>query len=417
MVKKKGKSKRETLGHKYKVKRKIKEHNRKLRRAVRKNPEMARKKLKRDPGIPNLFPLKEAMLGRMLKESAKMEAIEERQRNDRKNMLERRRNHNRDKAEQESTQSKVWQASASKEKKRQSWFVKDLKKVLEVSDVVLQVLDARDPMGCRCRRIEKLILGKLSENSPKPKRIILVLNKIDLAPPEVVEQWVRYLKRELPVVAFKSSTQKQGSNLGNSGNFDMHFSKGKAANSAALLQSSKCVGSSALMQLLKNYCRNLDLKTAITVGVIGYPNVGKSSVINSLKRQRVAGVGAQPGFTKQCQMVKLDKLISLVDSPGVLFEADSSDPGVMLRNCLKVEEIEDPLIAVEAIVARASKTKLLEIYQIGDFGGYEEFLLLVARKRGKLQEGRGRPAGRRALRATRLERGQDPVLLQAARRR
>lgn len=65
-----------------------------------------------------------------------------------------------------------------------------------------------------------------------------------------------------------------------------------------LMTSSKALGAEVLMQLLKNYCRNKDIKTAITVGVVGLPNVGKSSLINSLKRSKACGVGATPGFTK-----------------------------------------------------------------------------------------------------------------------
>ncbi len=55
-------------------------------------------------------------------------------------------------------------------------YVKELQKVIEESDVILQVLDARDPMGCRNKELESHIIGK-------NKRIILVLNKIDLVPP------------------------------------------------------------------------------------------------------------------------------------------------------------------------------------------------------------------------------------------
>jgi hypothetical protein len=68
------------------------------------------------------------------------------------------------------------------------------------------------------------------------------------------------------------------------------------------LSLSRCAGADALIKLLKNYCRNKDLKTSIHVGVIGFPNVGKSSLINSLKRSKVCGVGATPGFTKTAQV-------------------------------------------------------------------------------------------------------------------
>src|SRR2546426_491379 len=64
--------------------------------------------------------------------------------------------------------------------------------------------------------------------------------------------------------------------------------------------------------------RNLKLKTAVTVGIIGYPNVGKSSLINSLKRSKAVGVGATPGFTKVVQEIQLDKNVKLLDCPGEL---------------------------------------------------------------------------------------------------
>ena len=59
------------------------------------------------------------------------------------------------------------------------------------------------------------------------------------------------------------------------------------------------------MQLIKNYSRNKKMKTAVTVGIIGYPNVGKSSLINSMKRARSVGVSATPGFTKCLQEVQV----------------------------------------------------------------------------------------------------------------
>lgn len=114
-----------------------------------------------------------------------------------------------------------------------------------------------------------------------------------------------------------------------------------------ILNSSECLGADSLIRLLKNYSRNQNLKTSITVGVIGYPNVGKSSVINSLKRSKVCGVGSTPGLTKVAQQIHLDKGIKLLDCPGIVFakqgNRDAEDADVLLRNCIKVELLDDPV--------------------------------------------------------------------------
>ena len=65
-----------------------------------------------------------------------------------------------------------------------------------------------------------------------------------------------------------------------------------------LLQSTKCLGADILVKLLNNYTRINELKQTITVGIIGLPNVGKSSVINSLKRSNACLIGSLPGLTR-----------------------------------------------------------------------------------------------------------------------
>ena len=151
----------------------------------------------------------------------------------------------------------------------QRTFHKELATVLKAADVLLEVLDARDPMGCRCIPLEDAVLAKCHG-----KRVVLILNKVDLVPPEVTQRWLTYLRQYFPTLPFKASTQNQ-----------KEIGRTSTHKTGALSSyGSEAYGGEQLLQLLKNYSRSLGMKTAITVGIVGYPNVGKSSLINSLKR-------------------------------------------------------------------------------------------------------------------------------------
>jgi nuclear GTP-binding protein len=135
----------------------------------------------------------------------------------------------------------------------------ELKKVIDASDVVLQILDARDPVSSRASPgVEELIL------SHADKRMVLVLNKIDLVPKEAVQGWLTYLRKSHPTVAIKAGTGRQQSK---SSSNDIKSGKGENA-----LSSTSAVGMEGLLHLLKNYARVMDSKKgSITVGLIGYP--------------------------------------------------------------------------------------------------------------------------------------------------
>jgi len=212
------------------------------------------------------------------------------------------------------------------------------------------------------------------------KKIILILNKIDLVPKENVEKWLKYLRNDYPTLAFKCSTQKKGK-LGQAA------ASLQTVSASVLQDTSECLGADTLIQLLKNYSRSLNMKTSITVGIIGYPNVGKSSLINSLKRERAVGFGATPGYTRAMQQVHIDKHVKLLDCPGIVFSESSSESDLVLRNCIKIEQITDTVKPVETILSRCRREKLMEIYKIPVYHDVKEFLCHIAHKRGKLGKG------------------------------
>ncbi len=151
---------------------------------------------------------------------------------------------------------------------------------------------------------------------------------------------------------FKASTQAQRSNLSQS-TVQILSTAAAPTTHATLPSTAASLGAPALLHLLKQYAQTRPHQT-LTVGVIGYPNVGKSSLINSLKRSRACAVAAMPGKTRVIQEIVLDKGVKILDCPGVVLEDFGSQEGgdeerrrrkgdVMLRNCLKIEEIEDKI--------------------------------------------------------------------------
>ncbi|XP_009788644.1 guanine nucleotide-binding protein-like NSN1 [Nicotiana tabacum] len=397
MVKKskKSKSKRVSLKKKHKIIRKVKEHHKKKSKEAKKLGLNKKSKVEKDPGIPNDWPFKEQELkalearrARALEElEQKKAARKERAKKRKLGLLE----DDDDKstpADMTSTKQNNFEegrpndGSTSFVKHRDNSeraFYKELVKVIDASDVILEVLDARDPLGTRCLDMEKMVI-----RAGPDKHLVLLLNKIDLIPREAAEKWLKYLREELPTVAFKCSTQEQKSNLG-----WKPSSKAGKSKTSNLLQTSDCLGAETLIKLLKNYSRSHEIKKSITVGVIGLPNVGKSSLINSLKRSHVVNVGATPGLTRSLQEVQLDKNVKLLDCPGVVMlrSASEDDASIALRNCKRIEKLDDPVGPVKEILKLCPERMLVTIYKVPTFDSVDDFLQKVATVRGRLKKG------------------------------
>lgn len=383
-----------TKNHKKKSKRigtKLRENNKKRvansHRKERKAAKQARKaglithKAKTATKIPNLFPGKKELLleieAKKVQKEKERIANKETQRREAKALAKmsknagKRSNQFEKKSEKVQIQEKMDAKSKDAENSRKSFF-KKLRAVITEADVVIQVLDARDPNSCRCPELEREIMSQ-------GKKVILLLNKIDLIPKEAVTAWLTYLRKFHATVAFKAAREKG----------HMSHAKATAENSSeGLLRSANnVIGADTLMQLLKNYARNGDKKTAIAVGIVGYPNVGKSSVINSMKRSNATKVGASAGMTRHIQEVQLDSMVKLLDSPGIVFAGESEDPSVVMRNATKIETLKDPASVVGALLTRAPKQAMMKHFQLPEYRDATDFLVQIAKSRGKLKRG------------------------------
>jgi len=264
--------------------------------------------------------------------------------------------------------------------KQKKAFMKEFNKVIETADIIVEVLDARDPITCRCKEAEKLI-----SQSKHEKKLILILNKIDLVPLPVVYAWKKELEKEYATILFKANTQRQTAHYGENKLYQNSLAKNPELVSD-MLKSTKSLGTHKLFELIKNYSREGDIKKAVTVGVIGYPNVGKSSIINSLKRKRAAAVSSRAGFTRSLQEIEIDSKVKIIDSPGVILSNDS-EALLVLRNQLNASEVKDPITPIPAILERVSRTHLMKVYQIGKFEDAKEFLYNIAVSKGKFRKG------------------------------
>ena len=224
----------------------------------------------------------------------------------------------------------------------------ELYKVIDSSDVILQVLDARDPMGTRSPPIEKYL-----KNDKPHKHLIFVLNKVDLVPTWVTQRWVAILSAEYPTVAFHASITHP-------------FGKG------------------TLMNLLRQFGKlHLD-KKQISVGFIGYPNTGKSSIINTMKKKKVCKVAPIAGETKVWQYITLMRRIYLIDCPGVVYPSAETDTEKVLKGVVRVELINNPEDYVEAVLQRVKPEYIRRTYKIDHWTDHTDFLEKYARRSGKL---------------------------------
>ena len=231
---------------------------------------------------------------------------------------------------------------------------KQIKEVLPQVDIIIEVVDARIPYSS-----ENPLIGAIRENTP----CIKVLNKADLADPEITARWITYLEQEQGIKALSITTNKPE---------QVH-------------QITKLCE-----QMLPN---RLSQDKQIRAMIMGIPNVGKSTIINILADRIIAKTGNEPAVTKNQQRIRLPSGIMLSDTPGFLWpKIENANSGYRLA---VTGAIKDTAIEYEDIAYYAAEylienylPRLQKRYEFTETPTIDhELMELIAKRRGALRAG------------------------------
>ena len=217
-------------------------------------------------------------------------------------------------------------------------FWRHVKQVLHQAEIVIEVLDARFIEDSRNVELEDKIKSF-------GKKLLFVVNKSDLANKKEIE----LARKKLMPCVFISSTEKHGTTI------------------------------------LKKKILELSRGKPVVVGVVGYPNVGKSSLINALSGKGAARTSAHSGFTKGLQKVKVDNKIMILDTPGVFPYKEKDQYRLGKIGAIDANQLKDPeAVALELI---ENEKEIIQKHYKLTKDDSEELLEELAFKLGKVHKG------------------------------
>lgn len=230
---------------------------------------------------------------------------------------------------------------------------------IKLIDLVIELLDARIPLSSRNPDIDDLAKGK--------SRLIL-LNKSDLADQAANDKWLKYFTDKGFVALLLDSKNRKGFGAIN-----------------------KSVEEACAAKLERDRKRGI-IGRPVRAMVVGIPNVGKSTFINSLCKKASTKTGNKPGVTKGKQWIRLNKSVELLDTPGILwpkFENDSIGTNLAFIGSINDEILDETELAMKLI----EQLKLMypgvisERFEADEDNETVVILELIARKRGCLKKG------------------------------
>lgn len=230
---------------------------------------------------------------------------------------------------------------------------------IRLIDVVIELVDARIPISSKNPDIDTLANNK--------SRIIL-LNKSDMADPEFLTDWIQYYENEGYLALAVNAKQKSGLKQVN-----------------ALIQK-------ACQEKIERDRKRGILNRPVRAMIVGIPNVGKSTFINSFAGRACTKTGNKPGVTKGKQWIRLNKQVELLDTPGILwpkFEDQTVGQHLAFIGSIKDELIQSTELALDLIefLATFYPGVLADNYSLTEEKPKVEILRQLAENRGCIQKG------------------------------
>ncbi|MBR4026246.1 MAG: ribosome biogenesis GTPase YlqF [Lachnospiraceae bacterium] len=230
---------------------------------------------------------------------------------------------------------------------------------IKLIDLVVEIVDARIPLSSRNPDIDEL---------GKNKYRLILMNKADLADKRVTEEWNAYFKEKGFFVV----------------SLDARTKNGMKAITDIIMEACK----EKIERDLKRGIKNRPVRAM----VVGIPNVGKSTFINSYAGKACAKTGNKPGVTKGKQWIRLNKNVELLDTPGILwpkFEDQMVGLRLALIGSIKDEILNIDELAIELIKYLLEKYPgvLAERYHLKEVENPSEVLIEIAKSRNCVSKG------------------------------
>ncbi|MCF7910572.1 50S ribosome-binding GTPase [Candidatus Pacearchaeota archaeon] len=247
--------------------------------------------------------------------------------------------------------------------KQREKFLEIAEKIVDASDIVLQVLDSRFISETRNKEFENLI-------KEKQKKLINIINKSDLIENKKLEE---EFGKELYPYVFISCIKRTGIKKLR----DLIKRESKKINKD--------------QREFSEEVKKLVSDEKVSIGVIGYPNTGKSSLINILVGKKVAGTASEAGFTKGIQKLRLEKEINLIDTPGIIpreIYSDIKKQKIATHTKLggrSYSQVKEPEIIISEIM-KEHPGILEKFYKIDSKGDSEILIEKLGRKKGFLKK-------------------------------